>query len=150
VVAKAEYTISRALVVKMTADTEAWINGPGTRNAATIAAAYILWMSTVASESPQPIMHVPASMVMGLVTTGVLGITEKGLISAFGTPVVVSAGYEKTTPQVFFTGDIIVRMTGVDDRGGPLYNARINDYTLALDQWAALDLTPCAIIRVGA
>jgi hypothetical protein len=150
VAAKAEYVLGRAMVEQLTQGGETWIGTAGVQNAATLAAARNLWETTVVSPLGQPILHVPPSMAPNLVTTGALVITEKGdAYSVFGGPVVINAGYEKATPQMFLTGEIIIRLADVDIEGVD-YDHRINNYTLTASQWAAIDLAPCAIVRVGA
>lgn len=145
-----EYAISRALVIQPAAGAQTWIGDTGAQNAASVTAARALWFSTVVSTTGNPIMHVPPSLAPGLVTAGVLMITTDGVHSIFGDPVVIAPGYEKASAQVFFTGDIGVHLSGVDDEGGLLYRPQLNTDVIPFNQIAAIDVAPCSIVRVGA
>jgi hypothetical protein len=106
--------------------------------------------STV-STLERPLMHVPPSLVGELQAASLLLITGPEEVSSVtGDKVIISDGYDDvTTPKVFFTGEVIVRLSNVDDEGGPLYDHRINNYSLSLNEWAAVDFAPCATVRVG-
>lgn len=158
-----DYAVSRGLVTQYASNQDVWTGDAGVQTVpigaatapgrlAAVIAARKQWFASVVSAVDAPILHVPPSMAPELVTSGVLAVNgPEDVHSVWGDRVVISAGYdEAATPRAFFSGEIIVRLTGVDDEGGPLYDRRINDYTLSANQFAAIDLAPCAIVRVGA
>jgi hypothetical protein len=149
-------------VIQPVAGTEAWVGDAGVQTvtlgvtptdaalATAVMAGRAQWFASVTSKDGNPVMHVPPSMAPALVRGGVLFGTPDGEVhSIAGDKVVVGAGYDITTPHVFFTGDVIIRMTDVDDEGGSLYRKRLNEKVDARNMAAAIDIAPCAIVRVG-
>lgn len=158
--AKLEYVAGRALVTQFHPNVDTWIGDPtaqtvtlaGTTAAqyrTAVADAYDLWNSSVIDVLAEPIMHVPPRIAPDLVSAGILMATGPDEQSSiYGGKVVVSPGYDLNA-KIFFTGEIVVRISVVDDEGGPLYAARINDVTLSSNQLMAIDVAPCSIVRVG-
>lgn len=166
---KLDYLASRALVLETPGGSDTWVGATGVQSVtlagsptptvanwrSSIAAARKLWMKTVVSRSPNPIMHVPYSLHAEIASTGFIQITGPGEAStATGDKVVIADGYdEAATPRVFFTGEIVVRLgsgDGLPGDGEVQYNHRINDFKLEQTQWIAVDVAPCSIVRVGA
>lgn len=158
---KLNYIVARSLVTQMDPSVVAWVGGagvqtvtlPGTSAAqlqTAVATALEQWERTV-MDPEGPILHVPPSMVGQLQAAGLIMATGPGEISSgLVDKVVVSSGYEIASPHMFVTGEIKVRLTDVDGEGGPLYQARLNNYTVSANQFAAVDVAPCAIVRIGA
>lgn len=157
-----EYALTRALVIQPVAGTESWVGDAGVQTvtlgvtptdaalATAVMAGRAQWFASVTTKTGKPIMHVPPSMAPALVRGGVLFGTPDGEVHAFnGDTVVVGAGYETATPHVFFSSDVVIRMTAVDDEGGPLPRARLNDVVHARNIVAMIDVAPCGIVRVG-
>lgn len=159
--AKLEYVAGGALVTQWSTDIETWIGDAGVQSVtlagtsaaqyrAGVVAAYDLWHKTVASEHGEPLLHVPPALVPDLEAAGIVKVTSPtDLSSVYSPKVVASPGYD-LNPKIFFTGEIIVRITGIDDEGGPLNQARLNDVTISANQQLAIDVPPCSIVRVGA
>jgi hypothetical protein len=158
-----DYVVSQGLVRQFASDQETWVGDSGVQSVAigtataagrlaAVIAGRKLWFSTVVSRAEAPLLHVPPSLAPELVTSGVLAVNgPEDVHSVWGDKVVISAGYdEATTPHAFFTGEVIVRLGTPSDEGGGVYDRRINNYTLSANQWAAIDLAPCAIVRIGA
>lgn len=158
---KLNYILTRSLVAQMDPGVVSWVGGAGAQSvtlAGTTAAqlrtgvalGLDLWESTIL-DPEGPIMHVPASLVGDMAGAGLLISTgPREVSSPLVDKVVVSAGYDIASPHIFFTGEIKIRLTDVDDEGGPLYQPRLNNYTVSTNQFAAVDLPPCSIVRVGA
>lgn len=159
--AKLEYVAGAALVSQWSTLVETWIGDAGVQSVAlagtsaaqyrtAVAAAYDLWHSTVADTASEPLLHVPPSLVPDLAAASILAVTSPTEISSVYSPKVVSSpGYDKN-PKIFFTGRVVVRVSGIDDEGGPLYEARLNNVTLSGNELLAIDVAPCSIVRVGA
>lgn len=159
--AKMEYAISRALVVNPVTGNETWVGDAGVQSVAlagtsaaqlrtAVAAAYDKWNSTVVDPEGVPIMHVPPVLLGDLQAAGIIMVTGPDEVSSgYARKVVVAPGYDTATPHIFFTGHIKIRIAGIDEQGGVLYDHRINNYTLTVDQFAAIDVAPCSIVRVG-
>lgn len=160
IIAKLEYIAGLYLVTELAPAVETWIGDTAVQSVAlagtsaaqyrtAVAAAYDQWHSTVADTHSEPLMHVPPSLAPDLQAAGIIAVTSPTEVSSVYSPrVVVSPGYDKNA-KVFFTGEIVVRITGVDDEGGPLREARLNNVTLSANQQLAVDVAPCAIVRVG-
>jgi hypothetical protein len=115
-------------------------------------AARRLWKQTVTSTDGKPYMHVPPSLAPMLQTGGVLLQTGPEEVSSiWGEPVIIGDGYEEraTTPRVFFTTKPKVRLSGVNS-SGTLYDRRLNTTSINLNEFGAVDIAPCSIVRVGA
>jgi len=166
---KLDYLASRALVLETVGGSDTWIGAAGVQSVAlagsptptvanwrsSIAAARKLWMKTVVSRSPNPIMHVPYSLHAEIASTGLIQITGPGEAStATGDKVVIADGYdEAATPRVFFSGEIVVRLgdgDGLPGYGQVQYDHRLNDWKLENVEWISVDVAPCSIVRVGA
>lgn len=161
--AKVDYIVSRALVMETVTGSDTWTGAAGVQTVAlaatptaanwrtSVAAARKQWTHSVISRETHPLLHVPPLLAGELMAASLLQINgPEEVNSIWGDKVIISDGYDDAaTPKVFFTGEIIVRLSGVNDEGGPKYNHRMNDYLLEIDQWAAVDLAPCAIVRVG-
>jgi len=162
--AKTDYVVSRALVMETPTGSDTWVGAAGVQSVTlaasptaanwqtSVAAARELWVKSVVSRNDHPILHVPPSLAGQLMLAGLLQINGPEQVdSIWGDKVVISDGYDDpATPHVFLTGEIIVRLSELDDEGGPRYDRRLNDYILEAHRWAAIDLAPCAIVRVGA
>lgn len=159
----AEYVLAISLVKKLNSDTNVWLGDSGVQTStlagatvdnlvtATIAARK-LWFETVTTKDGLPYMHVPPSLAHMLQTGGVLLQTgPEEVASIWGDKVIIAAGYEEraTTPRVFFTPRPRVRLSGVND-AGDLYDRRVNSVALNLNEFGAVDIPPCSIVRVGA
>lgn len=159
--AKLEYVAGGALVTQWSPNVETWIGDAGVQSVTlagtsaaqyrtAVAAAYDLWHKTVASRHSEPLLHVPPALVPDLEAAGIVKVTSPtDLSSVFSPKVVASPGYD-LNPKVFFSGEIVVRVSDIDDEGGPLNIARLNDVTLSANQQLAIDVPPCSIVRVGA
>lgn len=161
--AKVDFIVSRALVNETVTGSDTWIGAAGVQSVAlaatptaanwqtAVAAARKQWIQSVVTTETHPILHVPPSLAGPLMAASLLMINgPEEVDSIWGDPVVISDGYDfAATPKVFFSGEVIVRTTAWNDEGGVKYNHRMNDYLLEIDQWAAVDLAPCAIVRVG-
>lgn len=162
VAAKLEYVAARYLVVELAPAVQTWIGDAGVQSVAlagntaaqyrtAVAEAYDLWHSTVADVHSEPVLHVPPALVPDLEAANILAVTGPREISSVYSPkVVASPGYDTATPKVFFTGEVVVRISGIDEEGGPLYEARLNNVTISANQVLAVDVAPCSIVRVGA
>lgn len=159
--AKLDFVLARALVIQPIAGTDSWLGATGvqsvslagapptaTARAASIIAAHTLWHNTVVSTS-DPVMHVPDALVPELIASNILQMTPDGPKNVWNEPVVTSAGYD-AHPIVFFTPKVTVRMTGINTERKPIYNAKLNNETIPADLLVAIDVPPCAIVRVGA
>lgn len=163
--ASQEYALSRAMLVQPIDGTDSWVGSEDVKEVplaagadqdtlvAAIAAARNLWYTSVLSIDGKPIMHVAPALAPALVRAGVLFIsdpTEKGGVnSIWGDDVVIAPGYNLTSPQVFFTGEIEVKLSSVDT-SGLLIDARNNRTMITANQIAEIDVNPCSIVRVGA
>lgn len=159
--AKLEYVAGGALVSQWSTRTETWIGDAGVQSVSlpgtsaaqyrtAVAAAYDLWHSTVSDTNSEPLMHVPPALVPDLQAASILTVTSPTEISSVYSPkVVASPGYDRN-PKIFFTGQVTVRVSDLDDEGGPLNEARLNNVTISANQQLAVDLPPCSIVRVGA
>jgi hypothetical protein len=163
VIAKTDYAVSRALVMETPTGADTWVGAAGVQSVSlagntaanwrtAVAAARKLWVHSVVSRNEHPILHVPPLLAGDLLGAGLLQINgPEEVDSIWGDRVVISDGYDDpATPHVFFTGEIIVRLSELDEEGGVGYDHRINEYSLEAHRWAAIDLAPCAIVRVGA
>lgn len=162
--AKTDYVLSRALVVETPTGSDTWMGATGVQSVAlaatptvanwrtSVAAARKLWTHSVVSRNDHPILHVPPVLAGDLVGAGLLQINgPEEVDSIWGDKVVISDGYDDpTTPHVFFTGEIIIRLGELAFEGPARYDHRLNDYILEARRYAAIDLAPCAIVRVGA
>lgn len=158
---KLNYIVARSLVQQMDPAVTSWVGGAGVQTVTlagtsaaqlqtAISVALEQWERTV-MDPEGPILHVPPSMVGSLQSAGLIMATGPGEISSgLVDKVVVSSGYEIASPHMFVTGEIKVRLTGVEGAGGPIHQARLNNYTVAANQFAAVDVAPCAIVRIGA
>lgn len=159
--AKLEYVAGAALVSQWSTAVETWIGDAGVQSVAlagtsaaqyrtAVAAAYDLWHSTVAGPDSEPLLHIPPALAPDLQAAGILTVTgPRELSSVYSPKVVASPGYDKN-PKIFFSGEVVVRISGVDDEGGPINEARINNVTISANQQLAIDVAPCSIVRVGA
>jgi hypothetical protein len=158
----AEYVLAISLVKKLNSDTNVWIGDAavqsvGLADATTavlttaVIAARKLWFQTVTSEDGLPYMHVPPSMAPQLQGAGILLQTGPEEVSSiWGDKVIIAAGYEEraTTPRVFFTPRPKVHITPPNDLVD-LFDRRINNVALNINEFAAVDIAPCSIVRVG-
>lgn len=159
----AEYVLAVSLVKKLNSDTHVWLGDSGVQSVtlagataqnladATIAARR-LWFQTVTSEDGLPYMHVPPSLAPMLQSTGILLQTGPEEVSSiWGDPVIIAAGYEEraTATRVFFTPKPRVRLSDVNSSGS-LYDRRINNVAINVNEFGAVDIPPCSIVRVGA
>lgn len=159
--AKLEYVAGKALVTQVFPTAVTWIGDAGVQSVAlagtsaaqyrtAVADAFDLWQSTVVDPIGDPLLHVPPRLVPDLIAANILTATSPTDLAAPGfTPKVVSSPGYDANAKIFFTGEVIVRMSDVDDEGGPLYTARINNLTFAQNQVMAIDVPPCSIVRVG-
>jgi hypothetical protein len=126
---------------------------PGTSAAqyrTAVAAAYDLWHKTVADSHSEPVLHIPPALAPDLQAANIITVTSPTEVSSVYSPkVVVSPGYD-LNPKIFFSGEIVVRISGIDDEGGPLHEARLNNVTISANQQLAVDVAPCSIVRLGA
>jgi hypothetical protein len=158
--ANLEYPLSRALVIQPIAETDSWLNHADVQEVAlagntadnyrtAVVAARKLWYESVLSLEGQPIFHVPPSIAPILVTAGVLQIDGGGkAVTIWGEPVVISNGYEMSTPRAFFTGPIKIEYTSVQSND-ILRHARMNNSSIVANVLAIVDTPPCAIVRIG-
>lgn len=163
--AKLEYVAGGYLVKEYIPAVATWIGDSGVQSVSlpgtsaaqyrtAVAAAYALWQSTVVDPIGEPIMHVPPSLVADLAAANIVTVAPPtsqapvSLTSQFSPTVVSSPGYDLNA-KIFFTGEVIVRVSGIDDEGGPLYQARLNNATLSANMQLAVDVAPCSIVRVG-
>src|SRR6478752_549028 len=79
--------------------------------------------------------------------TGVPSVSLAGTSAAQYRTAVVAA-YDLCA-KIFFSGEVIVRISDIDDEGGPLYAARLNNVTISANMQLAVDVAPCSIVRVG-
>lgn len=159
--ARTEYALSVAMVVKPTTDSETWIGDPGVQSVALAGAtqdqlvtaciaARKLWFQTVTTLEGNPTMHVPPSLAPLLTGKILLQTGPEEVSSIWGDNVVIAPGYEMATnPRVFFTPKPRLRLTDVSDEDGIRYDTRINNYVIPANRIAAVDIAPCAIVRVG-
>lgn len=110
------------------------------------------WFKSVVSPGGPPILHVPPKMLRKAVRSGAVMVTgPEQVISVWGQPVVVNPGYDIASPYIFFTpAKPVVRLTDVDDEGGLVSKAQINQQDIFANRIAAIDIPPCSIVRVGA
>lgn len=141
-------------------DTDSWVGGPGVREvplaanptpAQRGAAAATAWTTishTTLDPLNPPIMHVPPSLIVPMMQSGVLTMPAPGEpVSVWGGPVVIEDGYD-VRPVVFFTRtpDVYVSLLeGFEQRA-----VRLNDGIKVINAIGAIDVPPCAIVRVGA
>jgi hypothetical protein len=158
---KLDFVLARAMTIQPIAGHESWLGGPGVQEvalagspptaaqrAASIIAAHTKWHETIVADGP-PVMHVPDALVPELIGSNIIKNGAGGTISAWEEPVVTSAGYD-AHPIVFFTAPYIVRMTGINAEGRPIYNTKLNNETIPADVLAVIDVPPCSIVRSGA
>lgn len=159
--ATTEYAVSMALVVQPTSDAETWVGDPGVQSVALAGAtqdqlvtaciaARKLWYQTVTTLEGKPTMHVPPSLAPLLTGKILLQTGPEEVASIWGDDVVIAPGYElATNPRVFFTPKPRIRLTTVSDEDGIRYDTRLNNYVIPANRIAAIDIPPCAIVRVG-
>lgn len=156
-----ERAITRALVVQPIAGAETWVGDTNVQTVTlagsatdaqletAIFAARELWFATVFSASASPILHVPPSLTARLKRIGILEATPEGTKTITEDRLVIGNGYDVATPHVFWTGEIVVRLSDIEDRDGRVRRARMNDSVIPLDELGAIDVAPCSIVRVG-
>ena len=156
-----ERVVTRAMVVEPINNAETWIGATGVQTVtlagsatdaqleAAIFAAREQWRSTVFSSSPSPILHVPPSMTARLGRIGILQATNEGTKTITEDRLVIGDGYDISTPHIFWSGEIKVLMSPINNRDGRVRRARLNDSVIPLDQLFAIDTPPCSIVRVG-
>lgn len=153
-----EMAISYGFTIEAAAGTDTWTNGPGvtvqaqagtttptiTQRVDAIKAGRRLWYKTVITETGIPVMHVPPSLAPDLKFNGVLQDDNKNI---WGDPVVIAPGYDEH-PNVFFTGPIEIKLGKLMRDNVPV--PRMNNQTMVADVFAAIDVAPCSIVRIGA
>ncbi len=155
--------VGRGLVTKVNAAAETWIGDPGVQQVALVAtpsadqlgaavsAAREQWYKTVIDPAGPPMLHIPPKMITQASGARLVTVLPGGeVFDAWGQPVVMSPGYDVASPHMFFTPKPVVHLAAVDDEGGDLFKAQINQKDIFLNRPAAIDIPPCAIVRVGA
>lgn len=161
-----EMALGRALVTQVNDAAESWVGGTGVQNVViagaptptaaqlgtAISAAREQWFKTVVSPGGPPILHVPPKMLIAAEASGAVKVTgPEEVISIWGQPVVVNPGYDIAAPYIFFTpAKPVIWLSDVDDEGGAVSKAQINQTDIFANRIAAIDIPPCAIVRVGA
>ena len=160
VAAKLEYIAGGYLVKEYMPAVTTWIGDTGVPSVSlagtsaaqyrtAVVAAYDLWQANVVDPIGEPLMHVPPALVPDLTAANIITATGPNeFISIFSPKVVASPGYDLSA-KIFFTGEVIVRISDIDDEGGPLYTARLNNVTFSANMQLAVDVAPCSIVRVG-
>ena len=151
-----ELALTRALIFQPVADSVNWVGADDVIEVAAsndlvadLATAWTTWHQHVLSED-DPIIHVSPGSVGELVKGGLLMIDkDKGVISAYGAPVVVGVGYSNDIPPVFVTGKIDIRLSSVELAPGDPVLSRRNWVNIIATQVAEIDLAPCTVVRVG-
>jgi hypothetical protein len=156
-----DYPLSRALVIQPIASTTSWLGDSGVASVAlagsptaddygaAVMAARKLWFESVMSLEGGPLLHVPPSLVLTLVKSGVLQVAADGsATSILGDKVVISAGYDRTGANVFFSGPVKISYMPIDSND-LLRRTRTNDSVVVANTIAIVDTPPCAIVRVG-
>lgn len=95
----------------------------------------------------EPLVHVATCALSELVASGTVMMFENGnLLTVWGDKVVTSPGYT-TTPPVFLTGPIEIRLSTVDVEQA--LSARTNRGLIEATRIGMIDMAPCAAVRVG-
>jgi hypothetical protein len=160
--AATEMGLGRGLVTQVNDLAETWVGDAAVQTVALVAspsadqlgtavtAAREQWFKTVVDPFGPPIMHVAPKMAIAAVRAGIMIVTGPDqLISVWGEQVVMNPGYDVATPHIFFTPKPVVHLGTISDEGGELYKAQINQKDIFMNRPAAIDIPPCAIVRVG-
>ncbi|MGB8380589.1 MAG: PKD domain-containing protein [Dermatophilaceae bacterium] len=149
-----EQALGRALVIEPVAGSQTWVGADGVTEVPAPDTADELASATAAARRAWfdhnigvPIMHVAPEGVPALVAAGILiSVPDGELVSVWGDPVASSPGYTPT-PPVFFTGPVTVYLGSAS---ADMYRAtRMNNVVNLGLQPAAVDVSPCSIVRLG-
>lgn len=146
-----EQAVGRALVVKPYLDAEVWLGNTAVTQAASVEAGRTTWTNGhVSVPSKTPILHVAPEDLPALITADNVVVSDDGkkVYTVWGDPVVVNAGYAGFPP--FWTGDITIYLSSVQNTDELYRDIRANLVTLRAHRIAAVDIPPCSIVRVGA
>lgn len=146
-----DQAVGRSIVVQPYLGAEVWLGNLDVAQAATVQAARNAWTDAHVSRAYEtPILHVAPENLIALVDGDVVRVSEEGkkAYTIWGDPVVVNSGYAGYPS--FWTGDITVYLSSVQNTDELWRDIRGNQLVLQAHRVASVDIPPCSMVRVGA
>jgi hypothetical protein len=144
-----EMAVGRALVTEAVDGSVNWIGAPGVPavggTPADVAVGRQRWFEANGGRG-DPLLHVGIKNLPGLAKEFIVMRDNGELVSIWGDPVVVSPGYGDL-PLAFWTGPVEIRLSPVDV--AEEFAARHNLGVVLGARFAAVNLSPCMMVRVG-